>query len=73
MFALFCSVQETQKRSLVHDTSFALTPSWTLIVFEHVVPVLPHGTFSVITPKLFSTVVLSHLFFNEEDREAFTL
>lgn len=55
---------------MVYDT-FALTPIWTLTVLEHVVPVVPHGTFSVITPKLFSTVVLSHLFLNEDDRRAF--
>lgn len=65
-FFFFCRVQKTETCRLVHDTSFALTPSWTLTVLEHVVPVDPHGTFSVITPKGFSTVLLSHLFLKEK-------
>lgn len=44
---------------------WGLTPSWILTVLEHVVPVDPHGTFSVITPKLSSTVLLPHLFWKE--------
>lgn len=60
--------------SSAHDpTSSALTPNCTLTVFVHVVPVVPHGIFSVITPKLFSTVVLSHLFLNETEKEALML
>lgn len=73
MFVL-CNVLKTQMCSWGYDpTSFALTPNCTLTVFEHVVPVEPHGIFSVITLKLFSTEVLSHLFLNEKKREAVIL
>lgn len=46
---------------------WSLTPSWILTVLEHVVPVVPHGMFSVITPKLSSAVLLPHLFFKERN------
>lgn len=45
---------------------YILTPSWTLTVLEHVVPVVPHGTFSVITLKFSCTVLLPHLFLKKE-------
>lgn len=44
-----------------------LTPSWILTILEHVVPVVPHGTFSVMTPKFSCTVLLPHLFFEKKD------
>lgn len=71
---VFGNVLKTQMCSWGYDpTSFALTPNCTLTVFEHVVPVEPHGIFSVIIPKVFSSVVLSHLSLNEKERKAFLL
>lgn len=69
---MFCNVLKTQICRWGYDPqSSALTPNCTLTVFEHVVPEEPHGIFSVITPKLVSTVVLSHLFLNEKKRSIY--
>lgn len=45
-----------------------LTPSWILTDLEQVVPVVPHGKFSVITLKLSCIVLLPHLFLNTKER-----
>lgn len=71
---MFGNVLNTQMCSGRYDpTSFALTPNCTLTVFEHVAPVEPHGIFSVITPKVFSSVVLSHLSLNDKERKSFLI
>ena len=42
------------------------TPSWILTDLEQVVPVVPHGIFSVVTRKMSSTDLLPHLFLKKE-------
>lgn len=44
---------------------FLLTPNWILTFLEHVVPVDPQRTFSVITRKFTSAVLLPHAFLKE--------
>lgn len=60
-------VQEVNDDFFFFSLARVLTPSWILTILEHVVPVVPHGTFSVMTPKFSCTVLLPHLFFKRKD------